>query len=176
MTEEFWKTVTGYDGYQISNLGKVKNKKGRLLSQWVGNNGYYNTCLSKDKTPTKFLLHRLLATEFINNPNNYKYVNHIDGVKTNNSLENLEWCTQAHNANHAFHILKAHSNSICVGAKGSKSMFSKTVFQYSKNGGLINKFGSTREVTRLLGIDYSSISGVCNGKRKTAGGYVWRYE
>ena len=102
MVEE-WKDIKGYEGiYKISNLGKVVRIKGSQEHPMkIWNNGrYMEVRLSKNGKSTHFTLHRLLAVHFIPNPNNLPFVNHIDENKLNNSINNLEWCTQAYNTNY----------------------------------------------------------------------------
>lgn len=175
--------VIGYEGlYEVSNLGRVKSlpkyRQGeRILKSKSYKKFYYSVVLYKDGKCDKLLIHRLVAKSFIPNPNNKPQVNHIDGNRLNNTVENLEWVTASENAKHSFYVLgKKPVNLDRITAFGKDNYRSKEVSQYDKDGNFIAKFGSTREVTRILGIDYRSISGVCNGKRKTAGGYVWRYE
>ena len=102
MVEE-WKNIKGYEGiYKISNLGKIVRIKGpQEHPMKIWNNGrYMEVRLSKGGKSTHFTLHRLLAVHFIPNPNNLPFVNHIDENKLNNSINNLEWCTQAYNTNY----------------------------------------------------------------------------
>lgn len=101
---EIWKKIAGYANYSVSNKGRVRNDKtGKIRSLVLGTNGYYQVQLFN---PTRKLhyLHRLIAEAFIPNPNNYPCVNHIDENKTNNSIENLEWCTYQHNLTHGTRI------------------------------------------------------------------------
>ncbi len=103
MENEIWKTVGGYEGiYEVSPLGKVRNiKKAFILSIFYGNK-YCNVKL----IAKRHLMHRLVAAAFIPNPNNLPEVNHIDGNKENNHVNNLEWCTRSENMKHAFRIGK----------------------------------------------------------------------
>lgn len=113
--DEIWKDIKGYEGlYQISNLGRVKNyerkvricrrgyeglriHKERIMKPSINNRGYAFVSLCKDgKYKTKFV-HRMVAENFISNPNNYPCVNHKDENPLNNSIDNLEWCTYAYN-------------------------------------------------------------------------------
>lgn len=103
---EIWKGVPGHeDVYEISNLGKIrsfKKNRERILKLSKNTNGYLHVGLLKDNKKHCWLLHRLLATIFIPNPENKPFINHIDGNKLNNSMCNLEWCTQKENVNHAW--------------------------------------------------------------------------
>lgn len=115
---EIWKPIKGYEGlYEISNLGRVKAlertkvcnrgyvtiKEHFLKPNNCGTNGYYRVPLTNYKHTKKYyLIHRLVAETFIPNPNNYPQVNHKDGNKENNTINNLEWCTVSFNMRHAY--------------------------------------------------------------------------
>lgn len=119
MEEEVWKDIPGYEGYyQASTLGRIRSvdriyfnqgikrmykKKGvmRKAQKNIHRYGYYELILKKGNSAIRHKLHRLIAMTFIPNPNNYPQVNHIDGNKANNTVENLEWCTANYNINHA---------------------------------------------------------------------------
>lgn len=114
--EEIWKDIKGYEGlYQVSNLGRVKSlprvvnhgnyvykRRGRIKLSF-NSKGYDFIKLHKDTHRKVYLVHRLVAEAFIPNPNNFAVVNHKDGVKTNNFVDNLEWCTASDNTKHAIH-------------------------------------------------------------------------
>jgi predicted XRE-type DNA-binding protein len=103
--KEEWRDIKGYEGhYQVSNLGRVKSfrrKKVKLLSPKLTQKGYYEVGLRKDETRKFKLVHRLVAESLIPNPDNKPQVNHINGLKTDNRLNNLEWCTAKENHDHA---------------------------------------------------------------------------
>lgn len=105
--EEEWRPVKGYEGlYEVSNTGKVRSLyfgKTRILSPCKNSQGYLQAVLCKDKVPKGLRVHRLVASAFIPNPNNKPEVNHIDGNKANNNVDNLEWCTREYNMRHACH-------------------------------------------------------------------------
>ena len=115
VVNEEWRDVSGYEGlYQVSNLGRVRSldrwrkngsgeykQKGRILNQGYTTTGYKQIVLNKDKKRKTLKVHRLVAIAFIPNPENKPNVNHIDGNPHNNNVENLEWCTQAENVQHA---------------------------------------------------------------------------
>ncbi len=99
---EIWKDVIGFEGlYQVSSLGKVKNRKLLNIKPQINTHGYEYVSLYKNSLKKHYSIHRLIALHFIPNPENKKCVNHIDGNKLNNSLNNLEWCTSSENNIHA---------------------------------------------------------------------------
>ena len=116
LNSESWKAIKGYEGlYEVSDLGRVRSlprftTKGRVLKQHISSkNGYCNVCLSKDNTQKTRRVHVLVMEAFRPVDKKYGYdkdftVNHIDGDKTNNTLSNLEWCSQSENQNHAYEL------------------------------------------------------------------------
>ena len=106
MILETWKDIKGYEGlYKVSNLGNIKSIRRNLnmkfsVTKW----GYYQTSLFKDKKHKSFYVARLVAEAFIENNLKEPQVNHIDGVKLNNKVENLEWVSQSENQKHAVKI------------------------------------------------------------------------
>lgn len=117
--EEIWKDISGFEGkYQISNFGRIKSlsreirnkfsyyiKPEKIFNKYLNGEGYQIVKLYKgNKNFDNFHLHRLVASAFIPNPNNYLQVNHIDGHPSNNHVNNLEWCTNSQNTKHAYSI------------------------------------------------------------------------
>ena len=114
--EEIWKDIKGYEGlYQVSNFGNVKSlskmrksgsgyyiQKEIILKQQLKSKRYLGVGLTKNKKWKNFLVHRLVAEAFLENPNHYNQINHIDCNKLNNNIENLEWCSQEQNLEHAY--------------------------------------------------------------------------
>ncbi len=99
---ELWKPVKDFENfYEISNKGRVRNTRGLVLKTHPQNSGYLQITFIVNNVRTKFLVHRLVAMQFIENHENKRYVNHIDGNKLNNSVENLEWVTNSENILHA---------------------------------------------------------------------------
>lgn len=177
--EEIWKDIYGFEGlYQISNLGRVKSLKNyggvkeRLIKPKKTKGGYLCVSLWKDLKRYCKLIHRLVAQAFIPNEDLFKtIVNHIDENKENNTVENLEWCTQEYNNNYGTHQER------CAIARLNHPDMSKQVEQYSLDGKtLIKTFPSTIEIQRQLGFAQSNISSCCNGKYKTAYGFIWKYK
>ena len=118
-------------------------------------------CLYRDKKGTNFRLHRLIAQTFMGNPDNFPEVNHEDGNKQNNCVDNLKWCTTSYNQLHLCYVLKSKV---------------KPVNQYDLDGNLIKKWESIRYASRHLNISHNGIIASCKGIQKTSGGYIWRYE
>ena len=97
---EKWLPIPNYEGkYWISNYGRLKNNN-QIMKPMVATNGYLIACLWKNNKQKKFVIHRLVANAFIDNPNNYEEVNHLDEDKTNNRIDNLEWCSHKYNMNY----------------------------------------------------------------------------
>ena len=159
---EEWKEVNNYEGlYWISNLGHVKNSKGKILKPTVQVNGYYKVNLIKNKISKNHTIHRLVAEAFIPNPDKLPEVNHKDENKLNNSVHNLEWCSHKYNSTYGTILTRIQENSVnCVSVKCVET-------------GIIYK--SIREAGKITNIDHSNIAKVCRGKQKTAGGYHWVY-
>jgi hypothetical protein len=168
---EEWRDVVGYEGkYLVSNIGNIKSvKRDKILTPKKNHDGYLRIQLWKNNKAVFVSIHRLVAESFIPNHENKPFVNHIDGTKNNNLVENLEWVTQSENVRHAW------NNGFCGGSINGKH--SKAVDQYDLNGNYINTYPSTMEVERQLGIPHSQISNVCKKKKNynTAGGYKWQY-
>jgi hypothetical protein len=171
---EIWKDVIGYEGlYQVSNLGRIKSlpkydRKGRFhpeqLKAQVNNGGGYLVVNLKHNGCQKMrTVHRLVAEAFLDNPNKYPVVNHIDGNKKNNCLTNLEFCTHSSNMLHAVKL-------------GLHTDFGQRKVLCVETGKI---FDSTIEAEKWVGIKpgNSRISSCCYQRRgaKTCGGYHWRY-
>lgn len=165
---ENWADIITHKGlYQISNMGRVRNKYNKILKGYTNNKGYQMVHLRTETTNKLYSIHRLVATHFIPNPDNLPYVNHKNEIKTDNRAVNLEWCTQGYNVNYGTR------NKRMSKTKRNNTYNTKAVRCVE----LKKTFPSTREASRKTGIDCSQISAVCNHKKnyKTAGGYHWRY-
>lgn len=165
--QEIWKDIEGFPNYKVSNLGNIKSftKKGcgnNLIPQPI-RKGYLQVLLYKNGKPYPKKVHRLVAITFISNKDKLPQVNHIDGDKTNNCVNNLEWCDNSYNQIHAY------KNGL------EKPRFQRRVEQYDLNNNFIKTFDYIKDAEQSLNIDGSSISACCRNKRKTAGGYIWKY-
>jgi hypothetical protein len=162
---EIWKDIIGYEGiYQISTLGNVKSlgnqftKKEKMLKQKLDRNGYNSISLCKNGDAKHFLIHRLVAISFLYKKENKDYVNHLDGVKTNNNINNLEWVTASENQKHAFAngLNKISENAF----KAMKAVVCKRVLNNSN--GVI--YESITLASKENNIKYSSLYRMLNGK------------
>lgn len=151
---------------EVSNLGRVySNKYDRLMNIHTCNHGYTKSSANWKEE----YLHRLIAKAFIPNPENKPYINHINGIKNDNRIENLEWCTPSENTNHAIKVLKRNFGASNAGIE---SKLRKPVYQLDLDGRIVNKFNSIKEASTKTGIE--NISASISGKYKHAGGYKWK--
>lgn len=145
--------------YYVSNLGRFKNSYGTIMENYkVNDNGYIRVYIYK-KT---FLLHRLVAFTFLENLENKETVNHKDGNKLNNKVDNLEFATNKEQQKHKF------ENNL-------GNNFTRKIKQYDLNWNLIKEHTSISLAAKEVNISKSSIQGVLLGKRKTAAGFIWKY-
>ena len=180
MNNETWKDVPGYAGlYQVSDLGRVRSlgrecrsknnskqtKRTRILTQEVTIHGYCRVRLYDAEGNAKhYAVHRLVMSAFVGEQE--KDVNHIDEIKTDNRLVNLEYCTRKYNCNYG--TRNARASEIL------KGKHTRPVIQLDKNGNALKEYPSRTVAEQETGIDARHIGSVCGGTRKTAGGYKWR--
>ena len=158
------------NGYSVSSYGRVTGPSGEL--KYYNVQGYKTVHFNK----ANHLVHRLVAQAFIENVENKIEVNHIDGNKLNNHVSNLEWVTRSENMKHSYSM--GLEKPPMKGRFGKLNSRSKPVLQYDLNNNFIRRFESAGEGARFLKNKSAdrSISKCCNGLRKTAYGYIWRFE
>lgn len=172
MEKEIWKPVKNTnDNYLISNLGNVRSRHNKythkidnykLLNPYKSKKGYLVVKIKELGTSRP--VHRLVAEAFINNDNNLPQVNHINGIKTDNRVDNLEWCNNQYNTKQA--IVMGLCNKRIEKTR-------KPINQYDLEHNFIKKWNSIEEAKNTLNILH--ISEVCNKSRKSAGGYIWEF-
>lgn len=162
---EIWKPIKDFDCYFVSSLGNVKSTKPwhgtseRILKAGITKRGYCLVVLQKNGKQYYRSVHRLVADAFIPNPYNLEQVNHINEVKTDNRVENLEWCDAEYNMNYgtrtARQIRKRSKPVLCV----------ETNITYQ----------SSADAARKLSLNQGNIHNCCSGRNKTCGGFHWRF-
>lgn len=187
---EIWKDIKGYEGlYQVSNLGNVRSlphftevtcngsthkslRQGRMLKPTSRQHGYLAVQLyGRGGHATRNLrtvsIHRLVAEAFLDNPNGYEEVNHINEIKTDNRVENLEWCNHKQNSN-------AGTRPERIGNANRNGKKSRPINQYTLEGEYIQTFPSMAEASRH-GFSQGNIFRCIKGDYSHAYGYLWRY-
>lgn len=179
-SNEVWKDIAGYEGlYQVSNLGRVK-RDGRIKTLSVDRGGYLYVWLSKHSKMKCLKVHRLVADAFIENPNGKRTVNHIDGNKKNNQVDNLEWATHSENIIHANKtglrvVTEAQRKAASINGKKTCDKNRKKKSVYCSKDGIKQEFESAHAGARSVGGSPSPIVQCCKGKKKTYKGYEWGY-
>lgn len=174
-TEEVWKTYPEYDFIEASNLGRIRSKdryimrkdgkkyhaKGYILKQWLDRGGYLFVNFRVNGKKISRKVHRIIATTFIPNPKNLPQVNHIDCNRTNNVVENLEWCTCQENITYRDKL----------GHTAKHNSPKKPVIAVNLKTGKVTCFESQHEAARQLGASQANIWRVINDKRKSIRGH-----
>lgn len=174
---EQWKAIKDYENlYEVSSLGNVRSVdryvktkngsrfiRGKEMAKIEDKDGYLKVCLCKNSVKKSYMIHRLVANAFLDNPFNYPSINHIDENKKNNSTENLEFCTVKYNNNFN-------------GGQYRRAEKRKKPIKQLLNGIVVAVWDSSSTASRELHISKCNIVGCLNGYRKTAGGYGWKYE
>ena len=173
--EEIWKDIPDYKGlYQVSNLGRIKSlQTNRIIKGGLTGYGYLHINARKDRKSHTLYVHKAVASAFIPNPDNKPQVNHIDGNKLNNCLDNLEWVTYSENNKHAY------KTGLKKATKGKNNDYSRSLMtpinQYDLDGNFIKRWNSQKEITNELNIPQQSISSCVRGKRNKTHNYIWKY-
>lgn len=185
--EEIWKGVKGWESfYQVSNLGSVRsldrtyirkdgfsvNKKGRVMKTPLNSDGYPIIHLKADGRRRTTRVHRIVAESLIPNPNNFSEVNHKDEDKTNNNIDNLEWCTHYYNANYGTMLTRMyeHPNQIASLERSKKPIVGVEI-----GTGKEIRFESVAEADRN-GFPRRNVQAAIKGYDKTCRGYIWFFE
>lgn len=182
--------IEGYNNFQISNKGRLKrlaktvdvgwgrkqSYEERIIVGYMSSNGYLMARVQEVNKANTFTIHSLVAKAFLGDRPKGFIVNHIDGNKLNNDVENLEWTTYSENIRHAYKLkLRRSPNG---GKYDDKHPRSKPVLQFDLSGGLIKRWNSQREAARQLNTKQSKIHYACNGlgaSNYQAIGFIWKY-
>ena len=168
---EQWKEIYGYPNYLISNTGKVYTKnRDKLLVPKVDKYGYYAVGLCKNNKVKHFTIHRLVALAFVPLVDNCNVVNHKDGNKQNNNVNNLEWTTISGNTKHCFNTNKAFRKQVLDNAKKGTETHKKGVAVYL-NGILVGRYNSIIETAKSLKISVKTIYNGLHNKYDNKKGY-----
>nr|DAM53411.1 MAG TPA: homing endonuclease [Caudoviricetes sp.] len=186
---EEWRDVVGFEGlYMVSSFGRVISLGRKIVNNLgvritdpfikktnnITNSGYIQIQLWKNNKCNHLYAHRLVATAFIPNPNNYPCIDHIDTIKTNNHYLNLRWCTNS--MNHLNPITRKRNSLSKIGARGIIENKSKPVVRIDpQNPNCIKIYESPMFAKKSEGYNQGHISAVCLGKRNHHKGYIWVY-
>lgn len=184
MEQEIWKPIQDYEGlYEVSSKGRVRSLSrfvkchkyskrqisGTILKSFTVKNGYEIVQLMN--RGKKFAVHRLVGQAFIPNPQNKPQINHINGVKTDNRVENLEWCTQSENMQHAYKV----GLQLPKGMKLAEHSKARKIRVTKVSGEHVGDFDCIKLAAINLGLRYSSICRVLSGKRKKYNNMIFNY-
>lgn len=187
---ENWRAVVGYEGlYEVSDCGNVRSlnwrSKGITKSLWLKPTryGYRQVYLSKNGKGKMFLVHRLVATAFIPNPDSLPVINHIDENKINNCVSNLEWCTHLQNsrayyANHPSQLHEKRGHYKPKGEHRNSKYCNRNIckiIQMTERGEFVKVWDYAIDARHAHGYSTTSIWECCEGKRKTAYGFRWQF-
>lgn len=180
--QEIWKDVKGYEGlYQVSNYGRLKSfkvdSKGKILKLTNQYGDYFAVVLQGKGVPRRSArMHRLVAEAFLPNPDNLPEVNHIDGDKQNNKVDNLEWISHSKNIIHS--MTELHSHQIEKMVNFNKHIRPKPIIQMDMTGKVLAEFETATMASRQTGVCARNILQVANKApyRKSAGGYLWAFK
>lgn len=177
--EEIWKDIPGWEGYyKVSTLGRVlsinfnNSRRQAIRTATRDRLGYLCLTLHRKGYSKTYKVHRLVALAFIPNPNNFPCINHKDEDKTNNCIENLEWCDYSYNnkyGNRPRKVLDAYRRN-----NGSKA--ERPVVKMDKSGIILGEFISISEAARRVGVSRESLRDCVLGRSKSCVGYIWKYK
>jgi len=187
MNKEKWEIIDGYEGkYHVSSKGKIiaitricrntdNTINNKRIKEWSNKKGYVFVSLIKNGHTKNYRIHRLVAQTFIPNPKNKPQVNHINGIKTDNRVENLEWVTDSENKRHGYRTGLLIPFMPMKGKKGAKCPNSRPVLQMNLAGTPIYIYSSSKEACLVTGVSRLLLSKCLNGKKENALDFKWRY-
>ena len=182
MNDEIWKNIPKYEGlYQASPRGNIKSLyRNKILRYEISKNGYCQVMLCKNKRQKLLYVHRLVAMTYLNNFNEKLQVNHKDGNKQNNNINNLEMVTCKENIQHSFknklQVIKSGKENHLYNRYGQYANKSKPIYQFDLEGNFIKQWNCQKDVERELGFKVQNISACTLGNKKTAYGFIWKNE
>ena len=174
---ERWADIEDYEGlYQVSDFGNVRHVNGRsdlLKPELMKEKRYFRVSLCKNGVVKRITIHRLVGTYFCINPDNKPEINHINGHPQFNYYKNLEWCTRGENNSHAYRT-GLHKGS-AFGKFLSDAHKSVPIDKFTKDMVFVKRYACIREAGIDNGIDGRRITECARGRKKTGGGFIWRY-
>ncbi len=178
-SEEVWKDIPGYEGlYCVSNIGRImsldfnhtKVPKIRILRK--DRAGYIVVNLHKNNRVKTLKVHRIVAISFIPNPLGLPHINHKDEDKSNNCVDNLEWCDTSYNNCYGSRIRRALDTK----KKNGSCKAERAVVKIDRNGTILEEFQSISDAARKIGVKRESVRDCVLGRQKTCVGYIWKYK
>lgn len=165
-TIQEWYNISGFDNYEITKTGNVRNKNTLVeFKPKSDKDGYLEVGIRRDGKRFYKRIHRLVAETFLPNLDNLPLVNHKNGIKNDNRVDNLEWCTYSYNSKHSFETL---------GRKGYNGGTNKVISKVDAiTGEVLNTYNSITDASESVGVNKTAISHVINGRSKTCKGYNW---
>lgn len=173
---ERWADIEGYEGfYQVSDWGNVRHVNGRsdLLKLEFCKLRSFRVSLCKDGIVKRFLVHRLVGKYFCENPNNKPEINHINGIPQFNYYKNLEWCTRGENNSHAYRT-GLHPGT-AFGKYLGDAHGAVPVDKFTREMVFVKRYSCVKEAGIDNGIDGRRVTECARGRKKTGGGFIWRY-